>query len=310
MRTATPKDLRNDQSTPSSEHFPARRRAPSLALRAPSPTPLRVMALATSKRKFYKLLDDLSGSKRASPDTSTTTGDRPSKRSRTLATATLRTGGSRDGPGAPPGRSPSGRTTVRLLSSTFESKAGAAPGGGAPAPNASAAAGPAQAKLGGLPATYAPWSHEQFLERLRSFADVKRWRPKPPPVAEVAWARRGWEVVGEEEVACGFCGRHVVLRLDGGGGEGEGDGRKEDGEGGGEDKWWTVEAEERLVGKYEALVVNGHSEECLWRAAGSKGSCVCSWGVRSADVLQTTFSGSSSAIRATGSRNSSNDIRH
>ena len=279
------------------------------------------MALATSKRKFYKLLDDLSGSKRAPPDTSTTTtGDRPPKRSRTLATATFRAGGSRDGPGAAPGRSPSGRTTVRLLSSTFESKAGAVSGNAASPASATGTAagagtgpgniGPAQAKLGGLPATYAPWSHEQFLERLRSFADVKRWRPKPPPVAEVAWARRGWEVVGEEEVACGFCGRHVVLRLDGGGGEGEDDGRKEDGEGVSEDKWWTAEAEERLVGKYEALVVNGHSEECLWRAAGSKGSCVGSCGVRSADVLQTIFTGSSSAIRTTGSRNSSNDIKH
>jgi hypothetical protein len=245
------------------------------------PGSLRVMALATSKRKFYKLLDDLSGpSKRpatAPPLSTATVTDRLPKRPRTLATATLR-GGAAGSPGG-------GRTTVRLLSSTFESKAGTISGATTSSPSANASIGnskesgagtggigPAQAKLGGLPATYAPWSHEQFLERLRSFADLKRWRPKPPAVGEVAWARRGWEVVGEDEVACGFCGRHVTLRLDGGDGE----------EGAVEDKWWTAEAEEKLVGKYEALVVNGHSEECLWRAAGSKGSFGM-LGVRRAD---------------------------
>jgi hypothetical protein len=278
------------------------------------------MALATSKRKFYKLLDDLSGAnKRSSTDTPSSSADRPSKRSRTLATATFRAG-SRDGPGAP-GRANSGRTTVRLLSSTFESRAGlsgapptaattsattATAGTGANA--AAAAATPAQARLGGLPATYAPWSHEQFLDRLRTFADVKRWRPKPPAVGEVAWARRGWEVVGDDEVACSFCGRHVVLRLDGGGGGGGGE---HEGDGGGnasEDKWWTVEAEEKLVAKYEALVVSGHSEECLWRAAGCKGLfalIVVAW----ANMLQTTSTESSLGTKVTSRRNSSSDTR-
>jgi C3HC zinc finger-like len=257
------------------------------------------MALATSKRKFYKLLDDLSGTtKRPPTDAPSSSADRPSKRSRTLATATFRAG-SRDSSGAP-GRANSGRTTVRLLSSTFESRAG--PSGASTSPAtatattgtsaaaAAAAATPAQVRLGGLPATYAPWSHEQFLDRLRTFADVKRWRPKPPAVGEVAWARRGWEVVGDDEVACSFCGRHVVLRLDGGGGDGE----PEDHDGGNasEHKWWTVEVEEQLVAKYEALVVNGHSEECLWRAAGCKGLFAVI-GFARTNMLQTTFSESS-----------------
>jgi len=67
------------------------------------------------------------------------------------------------------------------------------------------------------PPYYVPWSHAHFLQRLRTFADLTLWTPKPDAVDEVAWARRGWTCVGPNvnTVSCagGGCARQVVVAL-------------------------------------------------------------------------------------------------
>lgn len=61
---------------------------------------------------------------------------------------------------------------------------------------------------------YVPWSHEFFLQRLKTFADVTMWSPKPDNINEVAWAKRGWTCAGINTVACkGGCEQRVVVGL-------------------------------------------------------------------------------------------------
>jgi hypothetical protein len=104
---------------------------------------------------------------------------------------------------------------------------------------------------------------------LKTFSDVKVWGPKPDCINEVAWARRGWVVSGTNEVGCGGCGERVLVRLDNRDTD-RGDNTSRDGEDG-EDRWWGEEAEEKLIEKYESLIIEGHDAECLWRKSGSKG---------------------------------------
>ena len=115
---------------------------------------------------------------------------------------------------------------------------------------------------------YAPWSHDQFLARLKTFADVRTWTPKPPAVGEVEWAKRGWVVVGKDMVGCkGGCEKRLVVRVaekenedsKGRGGQGDND---ED------DDWWTGDLEGQMVERYRGLIVEAHAEECLWRKKG------------------------------------------
>ncbi|PGH13333.1 hypothetical protein AJ79_03750 [Helicocarpus griseus UAMH5409] len=61
---------------------------------------------------------------------------------------------------------------------------------------------------------FVPWDRERFLERLETFRRVDRWSPKPAPVNEVQWAKRGWSCVDVMRVECvGGCGRAVVVKL-------------------------------------------------------------------------------------------------
>jgi hypothetical protein len=79
---------------------------------------------------------------------------------------------------------------------------------------------------------------------------------------EVQWAKRGWVCVGVEVVRCTTCARElcVDLLID--------DDEKKGGEDGAD---WTERAREELADKYAALVVSGHSEDCLWRGRGCDG---------------------------------------
>jgi len=124
------------------------------------------------------------------------------------------------------------------------------------------------------PPNYSPWSHETFLERLKTFSSVSKWHPKPDAVNEVEWAKRGWVCVDVNTVACkGGCEKRVVVSLtlpthaDGnteGEGEEDADG-DEDGNEDGEEGF-----EEALIGRYTALLVDGHADSCPWRKAGCK----------------------------------------
>ncbi|KAH8903117.1 zf-C3HC-domain-containing protein [Coniochaeta sp. PMI_546] len=104
---------------------------------------------------------------------------------------------------------------------------------------------------------YCPGDREQLIKRLASFQELTDWTPKPDPVNEVEWAKRGWMCHGKELVRCILCNKELVVKLN----------RKEiDG------KEVPVlvasEIEEALVQKYVELIVESHSEDCLWRKHG------------------------------------------
>jgi hypothetical protein len=61
---------------------------------------------------------------------------------------------------------------------------------------------------------FVPWDRDRFLERLQTFRPVTRWSPKPAPINEVEWAKRGWSCTDYMRVTCvGGCGSSVVVKL-------------------------------------------------------------------------------------------------
>lgn len=104
---------------------------------------------------------------------------------------------------------------------------------------------------------YCPADRDELLRRLASFQELTDWTPKPNPVAEVQWAKRGWICQGKERVRCTLCNKELVVKLN----------RKEvDG------KEVAVlvpsEIEDALVARYVGLIVSSHQEDCLWRKRG------------------------------------------
>jgi hypothetical protein len=115
------------------------------------------------------------------------------------------------------------------------------------------------------PANFQPYSQEQFLERLKTFANVKKWTNKPDAIGEVEWAKRGWSCDLWNTVACkGGCEQRVAVRLR--------PKRKDANEKEIEmSEDLAFDIDEGLVEKYKALVVDGHHEDCLWRKRGCQG---------------------------------------
>jgi len=237
-------------------------------------------ALATSKRKFYKLLDNLNTSRTHLPtdsnvpSASNTTlaegAEPPTKRSRFLG---------RDRPTTAPGvaarplslASVMSTTTtvaaraaetnkptsyVRFLASDFEAKRKRMQ----PAPQ--------PLSVDKLP-PFSPWSNEQFLQRLKTFADVRSWTPKPEGITEVEWAKRGWALVSDGDVRdtiwCRACKQRLVIKLQKEKGAG---GKEVDKEGAEKANWWSEDVEKELVERYKGLIIDGHEEGCLWREKG------------------------------------------
>lgn len=109
---------------------------------------------------------------------------------------------------------------------------------------------------------FAPWNRDHFKRRLKTYASAAWWSTKPDAVNEVAWAGRGWICEGKNRVACkGGCEERVVVALRG---------RLKDESGkdieGTEDL--DADVDEGLIKKYEKLIVEGHDEDCLWRTLG------------------------------------------
>lgn len=61
--------------------------------------------------------------------------------------------------------------------------------------------------------TYAPWDRNAFLERLKTFANLTDWFPKPEQVNEVQWAKRGWVCGKKERVRCCSCNVELLVKL-------------------------------------------------------------------------------------------------
>ncbi|KAG8532916.1 uncharacterized protein KY384_002794 [Bacidia gigantensis] len=242
------------------------------------PTP----ALATTKRKFHKLLDSISSAASSPLPSSTTTTTNTTNNS----TTTL--------PSQPSKRArldftrprssyipPSQRTIISRSSPTRPSSVIVLPPT-APRVNGVGEKFEREGKEGkegrGKP-NFAPWDREQFLQRLKTFRFVDKWAAKPEGVGEVEWAKRGWSCVGRERVRClGGCEGEVVVSLEGAvrGGREEGDvgeGKGEDGEDEGregeeDEETWREDAQKVLVEKYAEMMATAHEGSCLWRRRG------------------------------------------
>ncbi|KAH9836441.1 Rsm1-like [Teratosphaeria destructans] len=188
-------------------------------------------AIATTKRKFYRALDNITNPP-ATPITAH--GEHLAKRARRSISGSSSSIIWRES------RTKTANTANRT------SKAGTSPP--KPIPN------------------FSPWSHETFIDRLRSFSRVSLWHPKPEAVGEVPWAKRGWVCVDVNTVACkGGCERRVVVSLDP-------PERAHVGEDGQDEDEVDDDStyEDALVERYRQLIVDGHAEACLWRKAGCK----------------------------------------
>ena len=177
---------------------PASSRAHGTAKRASATT--MAEALATKKRHFYRALDNLTTDSATSLHSAASahqTGVAASTNAKRPATAAAAFDEARE------------RAAKRLRHSTSSSSL---------PPTALVTPVQSRTKQASPHQThpnYAPWSHDAFLARLKTFRSVSLWHPKPETIGEVEWAKRGWVCVDVNTVGCrGGCERRVVVSLD------------------------------------------------------------------------------------------------
>jgi hypothetical protein len=112
---------------------------------------------------------------------------------------------------------------------------------------------------------YCPGDRDQLIKRLATFQELTDWTPKPDPVNEIEWAKRGWVCHGKELVRCILCNKELVVKLN----RKEVDGKEVP-------VLVASEIEDALVQKYVELIVESHSEDCLWRKHGCDGMLLAS----------------------------------
>ncbi|EUC43739.1 hypothetical protein COCMIDRAFT_100040 [Bipolaris oryzae ATCC 44560] len=222
-------------------------------------------ALATTKRKFNKLLDNLTAStsttslanslqeSNASVESLSDPDDpnQPNKRPRSAGLSTERERNISEGQERirqlkEQLMTPRREGTVRVVGKTLYTPKASTPKASTPRkePN------------------FQPYSQEHFLARLKTFADVKKWTTKPDAINEVEWAMRGWSCDIWNTVACkGGCENRVAVKL-----------RPKRKDASGRDlemsEDLTVEIDNALVERYKELIIEGHAEDCLWRKRG------------------------------------------
>ncbi|KAJ4371330.1 hypothetical protein N0V83_004547 [Neocucurbitaria cava] len=216
-------------------------------------------ALATTKRKFHKLLDNLTAS------TSTTSLASTLQESNVSSTSL-----SQPGTPEPPNKRPrssnlsmerernvsAGQERIRVLKEQLLTPRREGTIKVVGKKQAPAVTTPRKAP------NFQPYNQQQFLDRLRTFADVKKWTTKPDSLSEVEWAKRGWTCDTWNTVACkGGCEKRVAVKLR--------PRRKDlDGKDIEMSEDLAVDVEDALVENYRELIATGHSEECLWRKRG------------------------------------------
>ena len=216
------------------------------------------VALSTTKRKFHKVLDSISNAssvslvgnnqeRNASTTTLPTNMEPPSKRPRTARPA-----------------------SAYVKSSTTTPMTKMRPTSIAQKPPAKELDSERKAP------NFAPWDRNQFLERLKTYRHVDKWRGKSEKINEVQWAKRGWSCVGRETVGCvGGCGKELVILLESRENkenpQDKGESHRSEDEDEDEDDW-REKAREQLIDKYAEMVVTAHNEGCLWRRRGCDGT--------------------------------------
>ena len=126
-------------------------------------------------------------------------------------------------------------------------------------PTGNKGAGAEEGKDGQQP-KYCPGDREQLLRRLATFQELTDWTPKPDPVNEVEWAKRGWVCQGKERVKCTLCAREIVVKLN----KKEVDGKEIA-------VLIASEIAQSVVEMYKEMIATSHSEDCLWRRKGCDG---------------------------------------
>ena len=237
----------------------------SISLQSSSITCFVVMmpvALATTKRKFHKILDSISNSSslslvnsndklNASTTTLPATADSPAKKPRITRPLSASV-------------PPSSRTLSISTSITRP-------------PVVALQAQPPAMKEDREPPNFAPWDRGQFLKRLATFRHVDKWRSKEEKVNEVQWAKRGWSCVGKEKVCCvGGCERQIVIILesDREAKEDTDTGKPKEGGDDEEDDDWREQARAQLVDKYAEMITTAHERGCQWQRRGCDGTLI------------------------------------
>ncbi|KAK6438780.1 Golgi membrane exchange factor (Ric1p-Rgp1p) subunit [Oleoguttula sp. CCFEE 5521] len=228
-------------------------------------------SLTTTKRKFHKLLDSINASSSTFPP----------PEGNASATAIPLTARQRlDAASERAKKRPRTSTSTTSLTSTFSTDIGRT--SYAPASSLSrkiltprsmaSRKRDSKSEDQELP-NFSPWSHEQFLARLKTFSKVSYWQPKPVPIGELKWAKQGWQCVDVNTVACkGGCERRVVVKLERAamrGANGTTHSQEED-EGDDEEDTDADELENALVQRYADEITDGHAPHCMWRKAGCK----------------------------------------
>ncbi|KAJ4295377.1 hypothetical protein N0V90_007389 [Kalmusia sp. IMI 367209] len=233
---------------------------------APSSLPAQETALATQKRKFDTLLDRLSASASTTSLASTlrdsngsttslaqpTTPEPASKRYRLSDTGMDRS------------RQVSGSERIQALKSQLLTprKEGQTTGSPAGVRVVGSHQTSVKSTTPRKPANYQPHSQEQFLARLKTFADIKKWTNKPDALGEVEWAKRGWICESWNTVTCkGGCEKRLVVRL-------RPKRKDKDGKELDMSEDLSAEVDHTLIEKYRDLIVDGHREDCLWKRRG------------------------------------------
>jgi hypothetical protein len=107
---------------------------------------------------------------------------------------------------------------------------------------------------------YCPSDREQLIARLSSFQELTEWTPKPDPVNEIEWAKRGWVCQGKERVRCTLCNKELVVRTN-----------KREVQGQEVSVVAGSDIEQALVKKFAEQIVEAHQDDCLWRKRGCEG---------------------------------------
>ena len=217
-------------------------------------------ALATTKRKFHKLLDSISN---ASTPSLVSQHDKANQSTSTLPANF-----------APPSK----RLRVERPKSAFipskKSVDSLRTRHRSLLPQAQRPTTP-QAKEDRKPPNFAPWDRNQFLERLKTFRHVDKWLGKPGRINEVQWAKRGWSCVGRNTVRClGGCEVSIVIKVEEDPLDTENqrdDAQSSEGDDDGDDDGvqdWREAAQKELVERYAEMISSAHEGGCLWRRRG------------------------------------------
>jgi hypothetical protein len=222
-------------------------------------------ALATTKRKFHKLVDSIAASTSTTSLASTLRGSNASDTSLAL-------GSSPEHPNKRPRSSNASLERDRSISASQARIQALKDQLLTPRRQGTVrVVGTATASKDTTPRktpNFQPHSQEQFLSRVKTFADVKRWTTKPDAINEIEWARRGWSCDTWNTVACkGGCEKRVAVKLypkrkDA---NGEAIEMSED---------MAVDVGDRLVERFKELIETGHAEDCLWRKRGCQGQYI------------------------------------